>query len=122
MAVELSPAGLLTAIAQDLDVSVVAVGTMTTFYSLGDALLVLPLTALAIRFARSSALTAVMIVFVASNRAVAIAASGRFVGGASYGVISPPSSSVSPGPVMPALRGSRPPTLAGEQPTSGAPG
>src|SRR3954463_5317150 len=56
VAIELSPAGLLGAIAADLDVSVVAVGTMTTFYALGNALLVLPLTSLAIRFARRTAL------------------------------------------------------------------
>jgi predicted MFS family arabinose efflux permease len=93
VAIELSPAGLLGAIAADLDVSVVAVGTMTTFYALGNALLVLPLTALAIRFARRTALTVVMVVFVASNLAVALAPTiafadiGRFVGGASYAVI-----------------------------------
>src|SRR3954452_23704392 len=50
VAIELSPAGLLNAIAADLNISVVAVGTMTTFYALGSAVLVLPLTALAIRF------------------------------------------------------------------------
>jgi predicted MFS family arabinose efflux permease len=93
VAIELSPAGLLGAIAADLDVSVVAVGTMTTFYALGNALLVLPLTALAIRFARRTALNVVMIVFVASNLAVALAPTimvadaGRFIGGASYAVI-----------------------------------
>lgn len=93
VAIELSPAGLLGAIAADLDVSVVAVGTMTTFYALGNALLVLPLTALALRLARRTALNIVMIVFVASNVAVAVAPTimlvdvGRFVGGASYAVI-----------------------------------
>ena len=93
VAIELSPAGLLNAIAADLDVSVVAVGTMTTFYALGNALLVLPLTALAIKFARRTALTVVMIVFVASNLIVALAPTivvadiGRFIGGASYAVI-----------------------------------
>ena len=93
VAIELSPAGLLTAIAEDLNVSVVAVGTMTTFYALGNAILVLPLTALAIRFARRTALTVVMLVFVGSNLAVALAPTiivadiGRFVGGAAYGVI-----------------------------------
>ena len=93
VAIELSPAGLLTAIAADLNISVVAVGTMTTFYALGNALLVLPLTALAIKFARRTALTVVMIVFVASNLIVALAATivvadiGRFIGGASYAVI-----------------------------------
>jgi predicted MFS family arabinose efflux permease len=35
VAIELSPAGLRGAIAADLDNSVVAVGTMTTFYALG---------------------------------------------------------------------------------------
>lgn len=93
VAIELSPAGLLGAIAADLDVSVVAVGTMTTFYALGNAVLVLPLTALAIRFARRTALNVVMTVFVASNLAVTLAPTitiadiGRFVGGASYAVI-----------------------------------
>jgi MFS family permease len=93
VAIELSPAGLLNAIAADLNISVVAVGTMTTFYALGNALLVLPLTALAIRFARRTALAVVMIVFVASNLVVALAPTivvadaGRFIGGASYGVI-----------------------------------
>jgi len=93
VAIELSPAGLLNTIAADLGVSVVAVGTMTTFYALGNALLVLPLTALAIKFARRTALTVVMIVFVASNLIVALAPGivvadvGRFIGGASYAVI-----------------------------------
>ena len=93
VAIELSPAGLLGAIAADLNVSVVAVGSMTTFFALGNALLVLPLTSLAIRFARRTALNVVMIVFVASNLAVALAPTiaiadvGRFVGGASYAVI-----------------------------------
>jgi predicted MFS family arabinose efflux permease len=93
VAIELSPAGLLSAIAADFHVSVVAVGTMTTFYALGNALLVLPLTALAIRFARRTALNVVMIVFVLSNLAVALARTivvadiGRFVGGASYALI-----------------------------------
>ena len=93
VAIELSPAGLLTAIAEDLDVSVVAVGTMTTFYALGNAILVLPLTALAIRFARRTALNLVMLVFVGSNLAVALAPTiivadiARFVGGAAYCVI-----------------------------------
>lgn len=93
VAIELSPAGLLGAIAADLDVSVVAVGTMTTFFALGNALLVLPLTALAIRFARRTALNVVMVDFVASNLVVAFAPTivtadiGRFLGGAAYAVI-----------------------------------
>ena len=57
----------------------VAVGTMTTFYALGNAILVLPLTALAIRFARRTALNVVMIVFVASNLAVALAPESQCV-------------------------------------------
>ncbi|MDH6293075.1 MFS transporter [Rhodococcus opacus] len=93
VAVELSPAGLLGGIADELDVSVTAVGTLTTFFALGNALLVLPLTALSLRFARRTALLAVMMVFVASNVAVSLAPTivvadiGRFVGGAAYGVV-----------------------------------
>jgi predicted MFS family arabinose efflux permease len=93
VAIELSPAGLLGAIAADLDISVVTVGTMTTTYALGNALLVLPLTSLALRFARRTALNVVMIVFVSSNVVVALAPTivvadiGRFIGGASYAVI-----------------------------------
>ena len=74
VAIELSPAGLLGAVAADLNVSVVAVGTMTTFYALGNALLVPPLTSLAIRFARRTALNVVMIVFVASTSPSRLAA------------------------------------------------
>ena len=93
VAIELSPAGLLGSIASDLDISIAAVGTMTTFYALGNALLVLPLTALAIRFATRTALSSVMVVFVLSNALVATAPSivaadiGRFIGGAAYGVM-----------------------------------
>jgi predicted MFS family arabinose efflux permease len=90
LTVELSPAGLLNAIATDLDASLAAVGTLTTFFALGNALLVLPLTALAMRFGRRTALVAVMVVFVISNVLVAVAPSivvadiGRFIGGASF--------------------------------------
>jgi predicted MFS family arabinose efflux permease len=50
VAIELSPSGLLTAIAGDFRVSIATAGTHTTFYALGEgALLVLPLTALALR-------------------------------------------------------------------------
>ncbi|MFL4480392.1 MFS transporter [Paeniglutamicibacter sp. ORCA_105] len=92
LTVELSPAGLLNAIATDLEVSLAAVGTMTTFFALGNALLVLPLTALAMRFGRRTALVSVMAVFVISNLVVAVAPSifaadiGRFIGGASFAV------------------------------------
>ncbi|WAM19080.1 MFS transporter [Rhodococcus sp. JS3073] len=93
VAVELSPAGMLGGIADELDVSVTAVGTLTTFFALGNALLVLPLTALSLRFARRTALVTVMMVFVVSNIVVGLAPSilvadiGRFVGGAAYGVV-----------------------------------
>lgn len=93
VAIELSPAGLLGAISADLNVSPAAVGTLTSLYALGNAILVLPLTAFALRFSRRSALNAVMVVFVASNVIVAIAPSlivadiGRFVGGACYALI-----------------------------------
>lgn len=93
VAVELSPAGLLGAIAADLHVGVATVGTLTSFYALGNVLLVLPLTGLAIRFARRPVLVTVMAVFTVSNLGVALAPSiaaadvARFAGGASYGVI-----------------------------------
>ena len=93
VAIELSPAGLLSDISSSLDVSPAAVGTLTTFYALGNVLLVLPLTALAIRYSRRSALNVVMAVFVASNLVVAVAPSlivadvGRFLGGACYALI-----------------------------------
>ncbi len=73
VAIELSPAGLLGAIATDLNISTAAAGTLTTSYALGNAILVLPLTALALRFSRRSALNVVMAVFVASNVIVALA-------------------------------------------------
>lgn len=93
VAIELSPAGLLGAISADLNVSPAAVGTLTSLYALGNAILVLPLTAFALRFSRRSALNVVMVVFVASNVLVALATSlivadvGRFVGGACYALI-----------------------------------
>jgi hypothetical protein len=49
VAIELSPSGLLTDIADDFQVSIATAGTLTTFYALGNALLVLPLTAFAPR-------------------------------------------------------------------------
>jgi predicted MFS family arabinose efflux permease len=92
LTVELSPAGLLNAIATDLDVSLASVGTLTTFFALGNALLVLPLTAFVMRFSRRTALVAMMAVFVISNVIVALAPSifaadiGRFIGGAAFAV------------------------------------
>lgn len=93
VAIELGPAGLLNAIADDLGVSVAAAGTLTTFYALGNALLVLPLTALALRFGRRPVLMIVMTALTVSTAAVALAPdlfladAGRFVGGASYALI-----------------------------------
>jgi predicted MFS family arabinose efflux permease len=93
VAIELSPAGLLGGIAADLNISTAAAGTLTTFYALGNAILVLPLTALALRFSRRSALNVVMVAFVASNVIVAVAPTlavadaGRFLGGACYALI-----------------------------------
>ncbi|MFW6186457.1 MAG: MFS transporter [Actinomycetota bacterium] len=93
LTVELSPAGLLGEIARDLDVSLAAVGTLTTFFALGNALLILPLTALALRFVRRTALVSVMAAFVISNIVVAatptiaVADIGRFIGGGSYAVL-----------------------------------
>ena len=93
VAIELSPAGLLGGIAADLNISTAAAGTLTTFYALGNAILVLPLTALALRFSRRSALNVVMAAFVASNLIVAVAPTlavadaGRFLGGACYALI-----------------------------------
>jgi predicted MFS family arabinose efflux permease len=93
VAIELSPAGLLGGIAADLNISTAAAGTLTTSYALGNAILVLPLTALALRFSRRSALNVVMVAFVASNVIVAAAPTlvvadvGRFMGGACYALI-----------------------------------
>jgi predicted MFS family arabinose efflux permease len=93
VAIELSPAGLLGGIAADLNISTAAAGTLTTSYALGNAILVLPLTALALCFSRRSALNVVMVAFVASNVIVAasptlvLADVGRFLGGACYALI-----------------------------------
>ncbi|MFJ4295668.1 MFS transporter [Curtobacterium sp. NPDC089689] len=93
VAVELGPSGLLTDIADDLDVSLSAAGTLTTFYALGNAILVLPLTSFALRFSRRPVLAVVMAALTLSTAAVAIAPHlvpadvGRFVGGASYALI-----------------------------------
>jgi predicted MFS family arabinose efflux permease len=93
VAIELSPAGLLGGIAADSNISTAAAGTLTTSYALGNAILVIPLTALALRFSRRSALNVVMVAFVASNVIVALAPTlvvadvGRFLGGACYALI-----------------------------------
>jgi predicted MFS family arabinose efflux permease len=93
VAIELSPSGLLLDIAGDLRVSLAAAGTLTTFYALGNALLVLPLTAYAVRYARRPTLMVVMAALAASTIIVAfaptlpIADAGRFLGGAAYALI-----------------------------------
>lgn len=93
LAVELSPAGLLTRIAPDLDVSVAAAGSLTALYSLGNAVLVLPLTALAVRFDRRAVLAATLVVFVLGNLLVMVAdglplaLAGRFISGGAHGLL-----------------------------------
>ena len=93
VSIELSPAGLLIGIAGDLGVSIAAAGTLTTFFALGNALLVLPLTSLALRFARRPVLTVVMALLALSTAVVAltpdlaVAGVSRFVGGACYALI-----------------------------------
>ncbi|KQQ08755.1 MFS transporter [Rathayibacter sp. Leaf296] len=93
VSIELSPAGLLIGIAQDFGVGLAAAGTLTTFYALGNALLVLPLTALALRFARRPVLMVVMgalglsTAVVALTPDLAVAGAGRFIGGACYALI-----------------------------------
>lgn len=93
VAIELSPAGLLGDIARELHISLAAAGTLTTFYALGNAILVLPLTAFALRFTRRPVLILVMAALVISNIVVALAPTivvadiGRFIGGASYALI-----------------------------------
>lgn len=93
LAVELSPAGLLTRIAPDLDVSVATAGSLTALYSLGNAVLVLPLTALAVRFDRRTILAATLVVFVLGNALVVVAdglpvaLAGRFVSGGAHGLL-----------------------------------
>lgn len=93
LAVELSPAGLLTRIAPDLDVSVATAGSLTALYSLGNAVLVLPLTALAVRFDRRTILAATLMVFVLGNALVMVAdglpvaLAGRFVSGGAHGLL-----------------------------------
>lgn len=73
--------------------SLAAAGTLTTFYAFGNALLVLPLTAYAVRYARRSTLMVVMAALAAGTVIVAfaptllIADAGRFLGGAAYALV-----------------------------------
>ena len=93
LAVELSPAGLLTRMAPDLGTDVAAAGSLTALYSVGNAVLVLPLTAWVLRFNRRNVLTATLLVFVAANLAVATSTAlapalvARFVAGGAHGLL-----------------------------------
>lgn len=93
LAVELSPAGLLTQIAPDLHASVAATGSLTALYSLGNAALALPLTSIAVRFSRRVALTGTMLIFVAGNALVLFASdlmpalAGRLIAGGAHGLL-----------------------------------
>lgn len=111
LAVELSPAGLLTRMAPDLNASVPEAGSLMALYSLGNALLVLPLTAWALRFTRRAALTTTLLVFVLSNVLVAVAPDllpalvGRFVAGGAHGLLMAMSPAVAIRLVKPEQRG-----------------
>lgn len=90
---ELLPAGLLTQIGPDLNVTVGVAGLMTSAYALGNVITVIPLTRVAIRLPRRTALVLIVLLFVISNLAVVFAPNitlaviGRFVGGAAHGLI-----------------------------------
>ncbi|MFC9838444.1 MFS transporter [Rhodococcus sp. NPDC127530] len=90
---ELLPAGLLTDIAPDLNVGLGVAGLLTSAYAIGNVVTVIPLTRLAIKFSRRSALVVIVLLFVVSNLMVAFtpsvefAIAGRFIGGAAHGVI-----------------------------------
>lgn len=93
LAVELSPAGLLNQMAPGLNTSVAAAGSLTALYSLGNAILALPLTALALRFSRRFSLTATLLIFVVGNVLVVLASDlmpalvGRFISGGAHGLL-----------------------------------
>lgn len=93
LTVELSPAGLLNQMAPGLNTSVAAAGSLTALYSLGNAILALPLTSLAVRFSRRLALTGALLVFVAGNVLVVVSSGlapallGRFVSGGAHGLL-----------------------------------
>lgn len=90
---ELLPAGLLTQIGPDLNVTVGIAGLMTSAYAVGNVVTVIPLTRLAIRLPRRTALVLIVLLFVISNLVVVLAPNitlaviGRFVGGAAHGLI-----------------------------------
>jgi predicted MFS family arabinose efflux permease len=90
---ELMPSGLLTDIAPALDASVSVTGTMTSVYALGIVLTVLPLTRVTLTMSRRRVLVGTVLLFVVSNVVVALAPNlavaliGRFLGGASHGLL-----------------------------------
>ncbi|MEU5655107.1 MFS transporter [Streptomyces sp. NPDC047737] len=90
---ELLPSGLLTLIAPDLHVSVAMAGAVTTAYAVGVVVTVLPLTRLALKLPRRTALVLTVLLFVLSNLIVVFAPSlavslvGRFLGGAAHGLV-----------------------------------
>lgn len=93
LAVELSPAGLLNQMAPGLNTNVAMAGSLTALYSLGNAILALPLTSLAVRFSRRFSLTGTLLVFVAGNAVVFFASDlmpalvGRFISGGAHGLL-----------------------------------
>lgn len=93
LAVELSPAGLLNQMAPGLNTNVAVAGSLTALYSLGNAILALPLTSLAVRFSRRASLTGTLLVFVAGNAVVFFASDlvpalvGRFISGGAHGLL-----------------------------------
>ncbi|WP_323958839.1 MFS transporter [Arthrobacter sp. JZ12] len=93
LAVELSPAGLLTRMAPDLGSDVATAGSLTALYSVGNAVLVIPLTAWVLRFNRRNVLSAALLIFALSNVAVAVSSElapalvARFVAGGAHGLL-----------------------------------
>lgn len=112
LTVELSPSGLLTRMAPDLQSSVAAAGSLTALYSLGNAVLVLPLTAAVLRWiSRRWALALALLVFVAGNVVVAVSSDlgtavvGRFVSGGAHGLLMALAPAVATRMVAPEHRG-----------------
>lgn len=111
LSVELSPAGLLTRMAPDLQTDVATGGALMSLYALGNAVLVLPLTAWVLRFSRRAALTTTLVVFVAGNVLVAVSSDltlalvGRFVAGGAHGLLMALSPAIAIRLVRPEQRG-----------------
>jgi len=93
LGVELSPAGLLNQMAPGLNTNVAMAGSLTALYSLGNAVLALPLTSLALRFSRRFSMTATLLVFALGNLLVVVASDlmpalvGRFISGGAHGLL-----------------------------------